>query len=147
MPTRLFGFAVSRKPLTLGIALATVCGAALADSAGTVGLKAFPQRDGRALYAAICQGCHMPDAKGAVGAGAYPALAADPRLASAGYPIYMVLYGRNAMPGFGGLLDDAQVAAVVDYVRTHFSNDYKDAVSPAEVKALRQPGYLYFSLD
>jgi mono/diheme cytochrome c family protein len=129
------------------VALSAASAVALADSAGVVGLNAFPQRDGRGLYNAICAGCHMPDARGAVGAGAYPALAADPNLASAGYPIYMVLYGRKAMPGFGGFLDDAQVAAVVNYIRTHFGNDDKDAVTQAEVKAERQSGYDYLSLD
>ena len=129
------------------VVLGAGCGVALADSAGVVGLSAFPQRDGRGLYNAICAGCHMPDAKGAVGAGAYPALAGDPNLASAGYPIYMVLYGRKAMPGFGGFLDDAQVAAVVNFIRSHFGNDDKDPATPAEVKAERQPGYDYLSLD
>jgi mono/diheme cytochrome c family protein len=35
----------------------------------------FSMQDGEAIYKGVCQGCHMPDAKGAVGAGAYPALA------------------------------------------------------------------------
>jgi mono/diheme cytochrome c family protein len=132
----------------IGMAFAAaVCGLALADSAGVVGANTFPERDGPAIYAAICEGCHMPDAKGAVGAGAYPALAGDKNLALAGYPVLLVLYGHKAMPGFGGFLDDAQVAAVVDYVRTHFGNDYKDAVTPADVKAARQPDYPYFTLD
>jgi mono/diheme cytochrome c family protein len=126
---------------------AAACGFALADSAGVIGANAFPERDGPAIYAAICQGCHMPDARGATGAGAYPALAGDKTLASAGYPVLLVLYGQKAMPGFGGFLDDAQVAAVVHYVRTHFGNDYKDAVTPADVKVARQPGYPYFTLD
>lgn len=130
-----------------GLTLAAAGGMALADSAGVVGLNKFPQRDGAGLYAAICQGCHMPDGKGAVGAGAYPALADNPRLANAGYPIYMVVYGQRAMPGFGGFLDDAQVAAVVDFVRTHFGNHYTDAAKPADVRAVRQPGYEFFSLD
>lgn len=131
-----------------GMALAAaIGGVALADSAGVVGANAFPQRDGAGLYGAICQGCHMADAKGAVGAGGYPALAGDRNLASAGYPVYLVLYGQKAMPGFGGFLDDAQVAAVVDYVRSHFGNNYNDAVAPAEVRAARQPRYEYFTLD
>jgi mono/diheme cytochrome c family protein len=132
----------------MGVALLLAAsGAALADSAGVVSVGAFPQRDGASLYGAICQGCHMPDGRGAIGAGAYPALAGDNNLASAGYPVYLVVYGQKAMPGFGGFLDDAQVAAIVDYVRTHFGNDYKDAVAPADVKAVRQPDYEYFSLD
>jgi mono/diheme cytochrome c family protein len=122
-------------------------GLVFADSAGTVAPSSFPQRSGQDLYAAICQGCHMPDAKGAVGAGAYPALANNSKLLSAGYPLYLVLYGQNAMPGFGGFLDDEQVAAVVEYVRTNFGNNYSDKVSGDDVKTLRQPGYLNHTLD
>ncbi len=133
--------------LATAVSLAAACGVALADSAGVVGVNQFPQRTGAGLYGAICQGCHMPDAKGAVGAGAYPALANDSNLQNAGYPVYMVVYGQRAMPGFGGFLDDAQVAAVVDYVRTHFGNHYTDPVKSEDVKAVRQPGYKYFSLD
>lgn len=89
----------------------------------------------------------MPDAKGAVGAGAYPALVKDENLQIAGYPIALVLYGQKAMPGFGGFMDDAQVAAVVNYLRSNFGNDYKDQVSADHVKAARQPGYIYHTLD
>ena len=31
-----------------------------------------------------------------------------------------------------------QVAAVVDYVRTHFGNNYRDAVTVEDVKAVRR---------
>jgi mono/diheme cytochrome c family protein len=34
-------------------------------------------------------------------------------------------------------LDDQQIADVVNYVRTHFGNKYRDKVKPADVKALR----------
>src|SRR5262252_7498757 len=55
----------------------------------------FIHRDGATLYRAVCQGCHMPDAHGAQGAGHYPALAANPKLASATYPAITVLRGRH----------------------------------------------------
>jgi mono/diheme cytochrome c family protein len=97
----------------------------------------FMQRDGEAIYRAVCQGCHMPDGRGAVGAGAYPALIGNPKLEAAGYPVLLVVNGRNAMPPFGRLLNDDQVAAVVNYVRTHFGNDYNDVISAADVKAAR----------
>jgi mono/diheme cytochrome c family protein len=97
----------------------------------------FPQQTGEDLFKNICQGCHMPDAKGAIGAGAYPALAGNPRLAAAIYPITVVLNGQRAMPTFGESLSDEQVAAVINYVRTHFGNHYKDAITPAMVKAQR----------
>lgn len=128
-------------------AFACASSPAFADSAGVVGQSRFAARDGKTLYASICQGCHMPDAKGAVGAGAYPALVKDENLQIAGYPIALVLYGQNAMPGLGGFMDDAQVAAVVNYLRSNFGNDYKDQVSADDVKAARQPGYIYHTLD
>lgn len=136
----------------LGVSIAAALmlaasGTVLADSAGVVGITHFPQRDGQQLYTTICQGCHMPNGKGATGAGTYPSLAADPKLQGAAYPIEMVIYGNKAMPGFGGFLDDAQVAAVVGYVRTHFGNHYQDKVTADSVKPLRQPNYQYFTLD
>ena len=51
----------------------------------------FTMQGGEAVYRNVCQGCHMADAKGATGAGSYPALAANPRLAEAGYVVAMVL--------------------------------------------------------
>jgi len=97
----------------------------------------FVQSDGAGLYRAICQGCHMPDARGARGAGIYPALAANPKLASAAYPALTVLQGRRGMPAFGDSLSDAQIAEVVNYVRSHFDNRYANALSAEEVARLR----------
>ncbi len=37
------------------------------------------------------------------------------------------------MPPLGGMMSDEQVADVVNYVRTHFGNDYRDRVSAAAV--------------
>jgi mono/diheme cytochrome c family protein len=98
----------------------------------------YKQQSGEDIYHGICQGCHMPDAKGAIGAGAYPALARDSRLVAAIYPLTVVLNGQRAMPPFGADLSDDQVANVINYVRTHFGNHYKDAVTPAAVKAARR---------
>jgi mono/diheme cytochrome c family protein len=102
------------------------------------GPTTFEQQDGAALFQAICQGCHMPNAQGAVGAGSYPALAHNERLAAAAYPVTTVLKGRKAMPPLAGYLSDAQVAAVVNYVRTHFDNAYLDVVSQEIVAKARQ---------
>jgi mono/diheme cytochrome c family protein len=41
------------------------------------------------------------------------------------------------MPAFAAMMSDDQVAAVVNYLRTHFGNDYKDAVTAEDVKAVR----------
>jgi mono/diheme cytochrome c family protein len=82
----------------------------------------FMQRDGEVIYRTVCQGCHMANAQGAGGAGAYPALANNPKLAEAEYPVLVVVNGAKGMPPFGKLLGDEQVAAVVNYVRSHFGN-------------------------
>jgi mono/diheme cytochrome c family protein len=97
----------------------------------------FMAPTGEGLYADLCQGCHMPGGVGAVGAGANPALAGNPNLASAGYPLTLVINGRNGMPAFGELLTDQQVAAVVNYVRTHFGNQFTDEATAADARAAR----------
>lgn len=80
----------------------------------------------------------MDNGRGASGAGSYPALAGNPRLQAGMYPVYIVVNGNKAMPGFGSIFDDQQVAAVVNYVRTHFGNRYGDAVTPEQVKGVRK---------
>jgi mono/diheme cytochrome c family protein len=97
----------------------------------------FTETTGEALYNATCAGCHMPDGKGAQGAGRYPALAANPALETAPYVIVNVLHGRAAMPSFGDTMDDDQVAAVVNYTRTHFGNRFAGSVTPSQVRDLR----------
>ena len=93
--------------------------------------------NGEAIFRHICQGCHMPDAKGAVGAGMYPALANNAKLEEAGYPIAVIVNGQKAMPPLGSMFSDTQVADVVNYIRTHFGNHYTDKVTPAMVKTAR----------
>jgi mono/diheme cytochrome c family protein len=120
--------------LVVAGAAATVAGAGYAQE---IHAGAYPQKSGEALYTGICQGCHMPNAQGAVGAGAYPALAGDIRLAAAVYPLTVLLNGQRAMPPLGEDMSDEQVANVINYIRTHFGNHYKDVVTPAAVKAAR----------
>jgi mono/diheme cytochrome c family protein len=97
----------------------------------------FTEQGGEAIFRSVCAGCHMSDGRGASGAGTYPSLADDPRLAVVGYPIGVVLKGRKAMPPFGSSLTDEQIAAVVTYVRTHFGNDFAGTLTAAEVAAER----------
>jgi mono/diheme cytochrome c family protein len=97
----------------------------------------FSEPDGEKIYRRVCAGCHMPDAKGAKGAGFYPALASNPKLEASGYPTTVVVHGLNGMPPFADAMTDQQIADVVNHVRTHFGNHYRDVVTPAEVKAVR----------
>ena len=131
----------------LAMSAALLCFSASASlSAQEIFAGNFGQQSGEAIFQGICQGCHMADAKGAVGAGAYPALANNPRLGAAIYPITVVVNGQRAMPPFGkpnppfafeGYLTDVQIANVLNYVRTHFGNRYKDVITSAAVKAAR----------
>ena len=97
----------------------------------------FSQTTGEALFANACQACHMSNAQGADGAGRYPALAKNAKLATSGYVLDVVLHGYKAMPALGELMTDEQVAAVVNYVRSHFGNNYTDQVAPSDVKDVR----------
>jgi len=128
-------FVVLGSALLLGL---TVSSGAYAQGAGAGGGRGgFTEQGGEAIFKNVCQGCHMPDAKGAVGAGMYPALAKNPKLEVAGYPVSVVVNGQKAMPALGGMFSDQQVADVVNYIRTHFGNNYKDKVTAADVKATR----------
>jgi mono/diheme cytochrome c family protein len=98
----------------------------------------FAEQSGERLFAGVCRGCHMSDGKGAAGAGTYPSLAGDRNLEASGYPIDVVVNGQRGMPPFGSMMSNDQVAAVVNYLRTHFDNGYQDAVTADDVKAARR---------
>src|SRR5215216_1871302 len=126
--------------LTCSAALAVTGALAFAQGPGQPTFSpgtSFIEQSGEALYANICQACHMEDGKGAAGAGLYPALANNLKLGTRSYPVYVVLHGSKAMPPMEKLLSDEQVAAVVNFIRTHFGNAYKDSVSAREVSAAR----------
>jgi mono/diheme cytochrome c family protein len=97
----------------------------------------FAETTGEQLFTSVCQGCHMPDAGGAAGAGAYPSLRNDRNLEARGYPVYIVVNGQRAMPPVGAMMSDEQIAAVVNYLRTHFGNDYQDTVTAEDVRTVR----------
>lgn len=107
-----------------------------ADGAFTAGSQ-FGETSGEAMYRRVCAACHMPDGKGAVGAGYYPALANNPKLEASGYPLGVLMQGLNGMPPLGKSMSDQQAADVVNYIRSHFGNRYKDAVSAQDAKLAR----------
>ena len=94
----------------------------------------FVEMTGEELFANVCQGCHMPDAAGATGAGLSIAGRQPESRGERLCRSISSLNGRRGMPAFGAMMTDGQVAAVVNYLRTHFGNNYQDAVSPEEVK-------------
>jgi cytochrome c5 len=109
----------------------------LSRAALSGGLRFF-EMSGEELFANVCQSCHMSDGKGATGAGTYPSLAGNANLEAAGYPVTVVVNGQRAMPPFGAMMSDDQVAAVVNYLRSHFGNNYRDAVTAEDVRTARR---------
>ena len=128
------------RRIILASLLALIPAACLAQESQRVfssGYRFF-EMSGEELFNNVCRGCHMPDGLGASGAGSYPSLAKNQNLQSSGYPITLVVRGQRGMPPFGDMMNDDQVAAVVNYVRTHFGNDYRDAVTAKDVKDARK---------
>jgi mono/diheme cytochrome c family protein len=131
-----------KKIIMLAAALIALPAAAQTPVGGDTGggITRVPKPvTGEQVYGAVCQACHMADAKGATGAGTIPALASNPRLAGAAYPIMIVSGGKGAMPGFSGMLTNAQMAEVIGYVRTHFGNAYAKPVTEADVAKIAKP--------
>ena len=122
--------------ITLGASLAA--GAASAQDMGgpSVRSKVAEPVTGEQVFTQVCRACHMSNAKGATGAATIPALAKNPHLEEAGFPLTVVVFGRGAMPPLGQQLTPAQIANAISYVRTHFGNNYTDPVREADVKAL-----------
>jgi mono/diheme cytochrome c family protein len=131
----------------LAVLVFTASAIARADDPGVSSSAELLSANGTEVYGHICQGCHMGDGKGALGAGRYPSLAGDPALVSWQFVALTILQGRNAMPPFGHAsggggpfsvphLTDEQIAAVVNYVRSHFGNHYGDRITPQQVAAL-----------
>jgi mono/diheme cytochrome c family protein len=143
----------SQRALRRVGALLLACAAAAvacADDASFASVTTISNASGEDIYSRICQGCHMPNGEGAVGAGHYPKLAANAALVSWQYVALTVIGGRNGMPAFGApaslvwdsptvQLSDAQVADVVNYVRSHFGNRYRNRVSASQVAQLPHP--------
>ncbi|WP_337187850.1 cytochrome c [Phenylobacterium sp.] len=123
------------KKLAVGLAtlVAMAVVPAAADEPGPGGTKPPVARTGADVYRMYCQACHMADAKGAVGAAAFPALADNPRMGTTAYAIYVIQEGKAGMPPFKAMLSREQTAAVVAYLRTHFGNSYPEPVTAADV--------------
>ena len=122
--------------------------ACLADSAvmnsATTEIAA---KTGKDIYDTVCISCHMAEGKGAQGAAEFPAFANNMRLMAAEYPAYIVLYGQKGMPGFGRYFNDNQVVEIVNYIRTHFGNEFNADLTAEKVANMRKPNADYGTLD
>jgi len=105
--------------------------------------KAAAPVDAQQLFIDNCSACHQVNGAGIPGT--FPALAKNHDLFLArDFPVMVVLYGMSGkiiangdaiegeMPSFGHLTD-AQISAILNYVRSHFSNV---ANTPADMAVL-----------
>ena len=143
----------ARRRVAPGLVTAGLCVLGIAATAARAADAPSVPDIGEHIYTTVCQGCHMSQGEGAVGAGTYPKLAGNPTLISWQYVAVTVLNGRHGMPSFGVIpgmsaqqalmsasLTDEQVTGVVNYVRTHFGNRFKDKATIKQVEALPHPG-------
>ena len=118
-------------------------------------VQAFAMADDGAVVYKKCSGCHK--ATGAGTPGFFPPLAGHAvKLVNAGrtYPIQATLFGLKGeirvegktydgtMPAYGELLNDGEIAAVLNYIFSSWGNDKSlpigfGNITPAEVKAQR----------
>ncbi len=112
-------------------------------AASTNGSQPPPAADGQTIFVQQCASCHQPDGKGV--AGQFPPLAGNTDLfLSREFPALVVLNGMEGEIKVGGkplqgimppfdYLSDAQIAAVVAYVRSAWGND---ALRPKDMTAI-----------
>lgn len=100
------------------------------------GKTGFFTINGKKLYDDSCAGCHMPNGKGAQGAGYYPPLANNSKMQSKYYIISIVMNGLRGMPSFHSMMNDEQIAAVTQYVHSDLNN-FTDTVTATNVAQLR----------
>jgi mono/diheme cytochrome c family protein len=104
--------------------------------------------DGADIFLRVCSACHQPTGLGV--AGVYPPLARSPWVLQDDLtPIRILLLGiqgpievngrpyNGQMPTWRAALNDAQIAAVLTYVRSHFENNAGpiDASAVARLRA------------
>ena len=74
---------------------------------------------GQTVYDAHCKVCHKADGKGDASAG-YPALQAPAAANSVEQMAPKIIDGNGAMPGFGGMLTNQQIADTIAYLKATF---------------------------
>lgn len=110
----------------LGIALLAVSSSCQGDakqkSDAELGLTA-EKASGRRVYEAHCQQCHEPYSSGGRNGPSLRGVFRKPYLPS-GIPANdervseIILRGKSKMPGFSGEIDEAQLRALLSYLRT-----------------------------
>lgn len=94
--------------------------------------------DGGDLYSRNCASCHQANGSGIDGA--FPALA-DNQFVTVADPtgaIATILNGRAGMPRWGDELSDAQIAAILSYVRSSLGDNNARNVTTEDVAEVRK---------
>ncbi len=102
--------------------------------------------EGAAIFAGACAGCHGAGAPMMLGGRPSLALGSSVTAATPRNATQVILYGLQPgpgergpwMPGFAGSLTDAQVAAVLTYLRARFADRPAWPVGEADVRQIRQ---------
>lgn len=139
----------SRTPLRAGSAMPSRVAFALVAALGVaraVEGQAPAPPDGKKIFATTCAVCHQLSGEGLEEK--YPPLVGSEWIADDGRLVRIILHGMSGpvevagetydglMPGWGGVLKDAEVAAVASYVRNAWGN--KSApITAARVSSIR----------
>jgi cytochrome c oxidase subunit 2 len=109
--------------------------AALADDPSKVYTLAEQMDRGAKVYASNCAACHQANGKGA---GSFPALDGSkvvlgPKEAN----FQIMLNGKGAMPKWGGVISDGDIAAVITYTRNAWGNKTGDVYQTPDLMTAR----------
>lgn len=114
---------------------------------GSMRVAHAQQRDGKTVYATTCAACHQLTGLGSEGQ--FPPLAGSEWVNEDGKLLRIILHGLSgpvqvagkaydgAMPGWGAILTNAEVAAVATYVRSSWGNKAKP-LTAAKVASVRK---------
>lgn len=120
---------MTRRLIAGAAALLLTAGSALAQTPDAAPLS------GKDQFEATCSACHQVTGLGIPGA--FPALAGNVFVQGDERAVVStVLNGRGGMPTFKADLSDAQIAAILTYVRSAWGNKAAP-VTPATVAAVR----------
>jgi nitrite reductase (NO-forming) len=142
--------AAEKPPITAAKTGAVATPAAAPNAAGPAGPYKFDPARGASLYTSTCAACHQATGMGLPGA--FPPLKDDPVVLDPDPAVQIdtILHGAHgrtiggttypsAMPGFGSMLSDADVADIANHERTSWGNQGKP-VTADQVKAVRAKG-------
>ncbi|HEX7003799.1 MAG TPA: c-type cytochrome, partial [Trueperaceae bacterium] len=94
------------------------------------------QRLGRQVFERSCSICHGQEGGGRIG----PPLDGNLNLARSDYVTAIILQGRDGMPAFHDELTQAEIAAVANYVRSAWGNDFTGEPSDDPAAAIQEAG-------